>query len=88
LGTGPHQRFLHLVTAGQLEPTELTAQDWNRCEELCATYADLGLDLVEPSLIAIAERVGETQIATLNYRDFTVVRPAHTEAFELLPGTT
>lgn len=88
LGTAAHQRFLRLVTAGQLEPIELTTQDWNRCEELCATYADLALDLVDASLIAIAERVGETQIATLNYRDFTVVRPTHTEAFELLPGPT
>ena len=33
----------------------------------------------------IAERLKVTTIATLNHRDFTVVRPAHCEAFELLP---
>ena len=32
-----------------------------------------------------AEHHDQTQIATLNHRDFTVVRPNHTDAFELLP---
>ena len=88
LGTGPHQRFLRLVTAGQLEAIELTPDDWIRCVELTDTYNDLRLDLVDASLVAIAERLDETVIATLNHRDFTVVRPAHTEAFELLLGPT
>ncbi len=88
LGSGPHQRFLRLITSGQLEPIDLNADDWQRCEELCATYADLRLDLVDASLIAIAERLGETQLATLNHRDFAVVRPAHTDAFELLPRSS
>jgi hypothetical protein len=34
-------------------------------------------------VIAVAERLGITQIATLDRRDFTVVRPAHVTAFEL-----
>jgi uncharacterized protein len=37
------------------------------------------------SLIAIAERLGIDTIATLDRRHFTVVRPAHVEAFTLLP---
>jgi len=36
-------------------------------------------------VIALAERLGITQIATLDRRDFSVVRPAHTDAFILLP---
>jgi uncharacterized protein len=36
-------------------------------------------------VIAIAERLGITQIATRDRRDFTVVRPRHAGAFELLP---
>jgi predicted nucleic acid-binding protein len=85
LGTGPHQRFLRLVTSGQLEAIELTDEDWRRCVELTDTYADLRLDLADASLVAVAERLGQTVIATLNYRDFRVVRPKHCEAFELLP---
>jgi uncharacterized protein len=40
---------------------------------------------VDASVITIAERLGVTTIATLNHRDFTVVRPRHVDAFELVP---
>jgi predicted nucleic acid-binding protein len=85
LGPVPQARFLRLVTTGQLDPVELTLPDWQRCLELCERYADLRLDLADASLVAVAERFGLTTIATLNRRDFTVVRPAHAEAFELVP---
>lgn len=38
--------------------------------------------------IAVAERLNQTIIATLDERGFRIVRPAHTDAFELLPGPT
>lgn len=85
LGPGPHQRFLRLVTTGELEPIELTTADWARGVELVETYADLRLDLADAALVAIAERLELTTIATLNHRDFRVVRPAHCDAFELVP---
>lgn len=40
---------------------------------------------MDASLVAIAERLGVTEIATLDRRDFTVVRPRHVGAFVLLP---
>jgi hypothetical protein len=43
------------------------------------------LGLVDATVIAAAEMLTEEKIATLDRRRFTVVRPAHTEAFELLP---
>ncbi|MGH9917869.1 MAG: type II toxin-antitoxin system VapC family toxin, partial [Nitrososphaerales archaeon] len=49
------------------------------------TYADLGLGTVDATVVAIAERLAVAQIATLDRRHFTVVRPAHVAAFELLP---
>ena len=39
----------------------------------------------DASLVASAERVGASRIATLNYRDFRVVRPAPVDAFDLVP---
>jgi uncharacterized protein len=39
----------------------------------------------DASVITLAERRGTTRIATLNRRHFTVVRPRHAEAFDLLP---
>lgn len=38
------------------------------------------------ALIAAAERLGASEVATLDRRHFTVVRPSHVEAFTLLPA--
>jgi hypothetical protein len=56
-----------------------------RIADLVEQYADAGLGFVDASVIAIAERVGATRIFTLDRRDFSLVRPRHTEAFEILP---
>jgi predicted nucleic acid-binding protein len=53
--------------------------------ELIETYADLRLGTVDASVIATAERLGTTTIATLDRRHFTVVRPSHVDAFQLVP---
>jgi predicted nucleic acid-binding protein len=63
----------------------LHPSDWERIAELVRVYADLRLGGTDASLVALAERLGVTTIATINHRDFTVVRPRHTDAFTLLP---
>ena len=85
LGTAAQATFLRLVTSGQLTVVDLTQADWQRCAELAEQYASLRLDLIDASLIAVAERLKLTRIATLNHRDFAIVRPRHAAAFELLP---
>ncbi len=62
----------------------LTAANWERVADLVERYADLGLGWVDASLVVLAETAGATEIATMDHRDFTVVRPVHTTAFELL----
>jgi predicted nucleic acid-binding protein len=84
-GPAAQAAFVAAVCGGRLEVVELTAADWVRVHELISTYADLPLDLIDASLVAVAERHGITVIATLNHRDFRVVRPAHCDAFELVP---
>jgi predicted nucleic acid-binding protein len=59
--------------------------DWLRIAHLVGIYRDLPLGAVDASVVAAAERLRLTQVATLDRRHFTVVRPAHIEAFELLP---
>lgn len=59
--------------------------DWVRIAELVEVYADLGLGGTDASVIAIAERLDVTTVATLDQRHFTVVRPAHCDAFKLVP---
>ena len=85
-GPGAQQRFLAAVAAGQITVIDLTADDWTRVHELVTIYADASLDIIDASTIAAAERLNLTVIATLDERDFRIVRPAHTDAFELLPG--
>lgn len=85
LGTAAQAAYLRLITSGQLTPINLTEEDWQRCADLAEQYASLRLDLIDASLVAVAERLKLTTLATLNHRDFTVVRPRHADAFELLP---
>lgn len=73
------------MVINDIHVVDLTRVDYLRCIELIDRYADLGLGLVDASIVAVAERLGHTMIATLNHRDFRVVRPAHCDAFELVP---
>ena len=85
LGTAHEVRFLTAVTVGSFQIFELGATDYRRTTDLVTDYNDLNLGFVDASIIAAAERLGTTRIATLNYRDFTVVRPAHAKNFTLQP---
>jgi predicted nucleic acid-binding protein len=63
----------------------LDGPDLTRAAELERTYAGLDLGPVDASVIALCERLGEPKVATLDRRDFAVVRPAHVETLQLLP---
>lgn len=73
------------ILDGTLTVEPLTTMDWDRVRAVVLTYADLRLGGTDASLVTIAERLGVTRLATLNHRDFRVVRPRHADAFELLP---
>lgn len=85
LGPDAEATFVDAIATGELEVVDLTDTDWARCRDLIRQYLDLGLGLVDASVVAMAERLGITTVATLNRRDFTVVRPAHCDALKLLP---
>ena len=78
-------RFLTELMLGNLIVEQVHASDWSRIAELVERYADLPLGTVDASVVAAAERLGATSIATLDRRHFSVVRPKHVESFELLP---
>ena len=85
LGTEAEVRFLGDLASGTLLVEPVLAGDWLRIAELVAMYRDLPLGTVDASVVAAGERLGISEIATLDRRHFTVVRPRHVEAFELLP---
>ena len=80
------QRFIGSILTGDIDVIDLFATDWIRVHELVSIYTDLSLDVIDASTIAVAERLNQTTIATLDERDFRIVRPAHTDSFELVPG--
>jgi uncharacterized protein len=78
-------RFLGDLASGALTVEPVAVRDWLRIAELVARYRDLPLGTVDASVVATAERLGITDVATVDRRHFTVVRPAHVSAFTLLP---
>lgn len=85
LGPATEAAFIASVAAGDFTVTDLTPSDWNRVAVLVEQYADMDLGTVDAAVVAVAERLGIVTLATINPRDFRVVRPAHTDAFELVP---
>lgn len=75
--------FLDDVLAGAYGIEAPTIGDLARCRELQERYANLGL--VDASVVALAERLGEPKVATLDERHFRAVRPAHVAWLDLLP---
>jgi uncharacterized protein len=61
-------------------------EDLARMSQLVSTYADLPLGGTDACVIATAERLRAVEVATIDRRHFTVVRPAHVKAFMLLPA--
>lgn len=85
LGAEAEAALYTSIIDGALRVEALEIGDWTRLRELVETYADLRLGGTDASLIAIAERLGATMVATLNHRHFAVVRPRHADSFTLVP---
>lgn len=77
--------FVRSLAAGDFVVAEADADGLERIAELITKYADLPLGLVDASVVALAEELGVQEIATLDRRHFSVVRPHHANAFTLLP---
>jgi uncharacterized protein len=77
--------FLRSIAAGDFIPVDLELEDYERMAALVEQYADLPLGTSDASVIALAERLDITEVATLDLRHFRVVRPRHVHALTLLP---
>jgi predicted nucleic acid-binding protein len=79
--------FLESLTPGgrfrveELDP----GTDLSRMAELVRTYDNLPLGTVDAGVIALAERLNVGTVATIDRRDFAIVRPAHVAQFTLVP---
>lgn len=84
LGVEAEVRFLADLAEANLIAEPVVPADWLRIAELVAKYRDLPLGTADASVFAAAERLGVSEIATLDRRHFTVVVPA-IGALTLLP---
>jgi predicted nucleic acid-binding protein len=80
--------FLEDLLAGAYRLEGPSAADLERCHELQSKYADQSIGVVDASVLALVERLGEPKLATLDHRHFGVLRPAHTDSLQLLPQHT
>lgn len=80
------QRALRVDLAAGAYLVDWWAEAINEMVPIAEQYADLGLGLVDASLVALAQRVASIDIATLDDRHFRAVRPlTGGDAFRLLP---
>jgi predicted nucleic acid-binding protein len=77
--------FLRTFADGDLDAVDLSPEDFARMADLVTRYADLPLGTTDAAVVAVAERLGITEVATLDRRHFGVVRPRHVDALTLLP---
>jgi predicted nucleic acid-binding protein len=77
--------FITDLASGNYLIEPVLPTDWLRIAELVWRYRDLPLGTVDASVIVTAERLGILELATLDRRHFSVVRPSHVVAFDLLP---
>ena len=78
-------RFIRRIAKHEFDVEHLTDADWERVAVLTDKYDDFPLGVVDAAVIAVAERLKISEIATLNDRHFRAVRPEHIKAFRLLP---
>jgi len=86
LGPGPMLAFLRDIESGAFWVEDLADQDYERARTLMDRYADLDVGFVDSAVLAVVERLNEPKLATLDRRHFSVMRPRHVDALELLPS--
>jgi predicted nucleic acid-binding protein len=86
VGPAAFPALLKAVHHGELDIIDLGESDYVRVRELMRTYADLRVGFVDAAVLAVVERLRESKLATLDRRHFSVMRPRHVDALELLPA--
>ncbi|MGI5125415.1 type II toxin-antitoxin system VapC family toxin [Pseudonocardia sp. CA-107938] len=85
LGARAEILFLSDLVSGAFTTEPVAPGDWQRISELVARYRDFPLGTTDASVIACAERLGVTTVATTDRRHFGAVRPRHAETLDLVP---
>ncbi len=85
LGVVAEQHFLNDLDEDDFRVEPVADEDWPRIRELVAQYRDFPLGTVDAAVMATAERLLITDIATVDQRHFRAVRPKHCISYTLHP---
>jgi uncharacterized protein len=84
IGPAAEAGFLRGMASFVIEAPDV--DEWARIGELVEQYSDLRLGGTDASVVSLGERLDARTVITLDRRHFSVVRPRHCDAFELLPA--
>lgn len=85
LGAAAERQLVQSVINGELAVEQLISADLRRTLELLRQYEKARIGFVDATVIAVAERLKIPRILTTDRRDFSLIRPRHCKAFDLLP---
>jgi predicted nucleic acid-binding protein len=83
LGTREELKLIESFAKREVGVEPLTDADLDRAFTVMSRYPLLGF--TDSTIVAMAERLALTTIATTDRRHFTVVRPRHVRQFTLVP---
>lgn len=86
LGARAEIAFLNAVQHGQLRLLAPEPEDFERAVELVEQYQGFPLGIVDAHVMAMAERMNITKIASIDHRHFYAVKLRHCDGLKLLPS--
>jgi uncharacterized protein len=86
-GPGPEAAFLEAFGPGEAFTLgTLLEADLTRMAALVRQYGDLPLGGTDAAVVAVSERLGVTEVATVDRRHSSIVRPQHAANFKIVPS--
>ena len=86
LGPAPMIALVRDIEVGAYRVEDLSPGDYARAREIMDRYSDADIGFVDASVLSVVERLGEPKLATLDRRHFSIIRPRHVDAIEILPS--
>ena len=85
LGFARSLNFFAFFDYTDVRLTPTIESDLEVIEAISMQHADAQFDIVDCCIMAMAERLNITRIATFDRRDFSIFQPRHCDFLELLP---
>ena len=76
----------NLIRSGAIEVLPLAHEDLPALERLMLKYHDCPMDFADATLVHTAEKIGLTQILTIDHDDFETYRIGSRKRFAIAPG--